>query len=152
MLLTFNLMANINNNINNNNNNNNDNNINAIDQNSQNTATNTNSANQISVTVLPIPGKRSFRRLRSINSCSNGQSGNLTTSSITNTLFSYLISVNSKIRETSMECNSFEYCIGIKNVITYFDLKNVVSLDLLKSGINPSLKKLACKELFPNCD
>ena len=60
ILLTFNVVANVNNNLNNNNNNKNDNNINAISQNSNNVATNTNAANQIGVTVLPIPGKRSL--------------------------------------------------------------------------------------------
>ena len=60
ILLTFNVVANVNNNLNNNNNNKNDQNINAISQNSNNVATNTNSGNVIGVTVLPIPGKRSL--------------------------------------------------------------------------------------------
>ena len=58
VLLTYNVVANVNNNLNNNNNNKNDQNINAISQNSNNVATNTNVGNQIGVTVLPIPGKR----------------------------------------------------------------------------------------------
>ena len=58
-LLVFNLVANVNNNLNNNNNNANKNNINAINQDSNNVASNTNAVNQIGVTVLPIPGKRS---------------------------------------------------------------------------------------------
>ena len=63
ILLTFNVVANVNNNLNNNNNNKNDNNINAISQNSNNVATNTNVGNAIGVTVLPIPGKRCVSKL-----------------------------------------------------------------------------------------
>merc|ERR1712012_185261 len=50
ILLTFNIVANVNNNLNNNNNNKNDQNINAISQNSNNVATNTNAGNAIGVT------------------------------------------------------------------------------------------------------
>ena len=67
ILLTFNIVANINNNLNNNNNNKNDQNVNAISQNSNNVATNTNAANGIGVTVLPIPGKRSLDFWRSLS-------------------------------------------------------------------------------------
>ena len=66
ILLTFNVVANVNNNLNNNNNNKNDQNINAISQNSNNVATNTNSGNVIGVTVLPIPGKRSLDFWKSV--------------------------------------------------------------------------------------
>ena len=71
ILLTFNIMANVNNNLNNNNNNKNDQNINAISQNSNNVASNTNVGNAIGVTVLPIPGKRSLDFWRSINNINN---------------------------------------------------------------------------------
>ena len=71
ILLTFNIMANVNNNLNNNNNNKNDQNINAISQNSNNVASNTNVGNAIGVTVLPIPGKRSLDFWRSINDTNN---------------------------------------------------------------------------------
>ena len=152
MLLTFNLMANINNNINNNNNNNNDNNINAIDQNSQNTVTNTNSGNQISVTVLPIPGKRSFRTLRSISSGYNNQEKNKSYHSIANALLSHLIQVQNKAREVSKDCESFEYCAGTKRLMNYFEIENAISMSLLYHGIDPNLKKLSCEKLFPNCD
>ena len=144
-------MANINNNINNNNNNNNDNNINAIDQNSQNTVTNTNSGNQISVTVLPIPGKRSFRRLRSTSSCYNKADRNITSSLIADILFSQLMLVQNRIHKTSPECEAFEYCVAIKHLLKYFDLENVVSLNLVQNGIDPNLKKLSCQKLFPIC-
>ena len=152
MLLTFNLMANVNNNINNNNNNNNDNNINAIDQNSQNTVTNTNSGNQISVTVLPIPGKRSFRTLRSVSSCSTTAEKKDLDYSMTNILLSHLINVKNRIQKAPVKCEAFEYCQGTKRLLTLFDLQNAVVLNLLKHGINPSLKKLSCKNLFPTCN
>ena len=152
MLLTFNLMANINNNINNNNNNNNDNNINAIDQNSQNTVTNTNSGNQISVTVLPIPGKRSLRTLRSISYCNITAKRKLSDYSIANILLSHLIDVKDRIQKVSAECESFEYCIGTKRLLTLFDLDNTVVLSFLKHGISPNLKKVSCKKLFPTCN
>jgi hypothetical protein len=47
VLLTFNVVANVNNNLNNNNNNNNENNLNGVSQNANNVATNTNAANEI---------------------------------------------------------------------------------------------------------
>lgn len=64
VLLVFNAVANINNNLNNNNNNINDNNVNTITQNSNNVASNVNAANQIGVVVLPIPGKRSVHTVK----------------------------------------------------------------------------------------
>ena len=63
VLLVYNLVANVNNNLNNNNNNANKNNINAINQDSQTVSSNTNAVNQLMVTVLPIPGKRSIENL-----------------------------------------------------------------------------------------
>ena len=63
MLLVYNIVANVNNNLNNNNNNANKNNINAINQDSQTVSSNTNAVNQLMVTVLPIPGKRSIENL-----------------------------------------------------------------------------------------
>ena len=62
-LLVFNIVTNINNNLNNNNNNANKNNINSISQDSQTVSSNTNAVNQLMVTVLPIPGKRSVENL-----------------------------------------------------------------------------------------
>ena len=62
-LLVFNIVANVNNNLNNNNNNANKNNINSISQDSQTVSSNTNAVNQLMVTVLPIPGKRSVENL-----------------------------------------------------------------------------------------
>ena len=112
-------MANINNNINNNNNNNNDNNINAIDQNSQNTVTNTNSGNQISVTVLPIPGKRSFRRLRSTSFCYNQADRNVTSNLIADVLFTQLMLVQNRIHKNSPECEAFEYCVAIQHLLKF---------------------------------
>ena len=63
MLLVFNIVANVNNNLNNNNNNANKNNINAINQDSQTVSSSVNAVNQLMVTVLPIPGKRSVENL-----------------------------------------------------------------------------------------
>ena len=63
MLLVFNIVANVNNNLNNNNNNANKNNINSISQDSQTVSSSTNAVNQLMVTVLPIPGKRSVENL-----------------------------------------------------------------------------------------
>ena len=63
MLLVYNLVTNVNNNLNNNNNNANKNNINAINQDSQTVSSSTNAVNQLMVTVLPIPGKRSVEDL-----------------------------------------------------------------------------------------
>ena len=62
-LLVFNIVTNVNNNLNNNNNNANKNNINSISQDSQTVSSNTNAVNQLMVTVLPIPGKRSVENL-----------------------------------------------------------------------------------------
>ena len=143
-------MVNINNNINNNNNNNNDNNINAVDQNSQNTVTNTNAANQISVTVLPIPGKRSFRKLRSAP-CFYRERESDIEESVANLLFSHMFPVNSMQDSKDDPCNPYKFCKEMKNVLDIFELDNVVLVNLLTFGINPKLTELSCKELFPNC-
>ena len=52
VVLTFNIVANVNNNLNNNNNNNNENNLNGVSQDANNVATNTNAANQIRLADL----------------------------------------------------------------------------------------------------
>jgi hypothetical protein len=58
VVLVFNAVANVNNNLNNNNNNDNSNNVNAVSQESNNVASTVNVANQIGITILPIPGRK----------------------------------------------------------------------------------------------
>lgn len=62
VLLVFNAAASVNNNLNANNNNVNTNNLNVVNQVSNNVQTSVNSANQIGITILPIPGRRRKRR------------------------------------------------------------------------------------------
>ena len=150
MLLTFNLMANINNNINNNNNNNNDNNINAIDQNSQNTATNTNAANQISVTVLPIPGKRSIEHLKS-DPCVYQRDKNNLEDLLASNIFKYIVLINENVNSVSNICNPYKICNILKSMSHGFRLDNIISFDLLKSGENPNVQNVSCQGLFPGC-
>lgn len=61
ILLVLNAVANTNNNVNNNNNNNNNLNYNSINQDSNNVISNSDNTNMITATILPIPGKRSFK-------------------------------------------------------------------------------------------
>lgn len=143
-------MVNINNNLNNNNNNNNDNNINTIDQNSQNTVTNTNAANQISVTVLPIPGKRSFRKLRSLPYVNCGKE-NPIEESAAKLLFTHMFTDNIIKAKKDDSCTPYKICKEVMNVLDTFELQNIVSVDLLRFRITPKVSSFSCSALFPNC-
>ena len=152
MLLTFNLMANINNNLNNNNNNNNDNNINAIDQNSQNTVTNTNAANQISVTILPIPGRRSFRKLRSTSPITcNKASCNDHNQWMVSLLAYYMNNVYGLSNADTIECMPYRICIATIQMQRLLDLENVISLHILRFGETAKPTASLCKRLFQYC-
>ena len=145
-------MANINNNLNNNNNNNNDNNVNAIDQNSQNTVTNTNAANQISVTILPIPGRRSFRKLRSTshNICNNATC-NDHNQWMVSLLSYYMNNVYGLSNADTIECLSYRICIATIEIQRLLDLENVISLHVLRFGETTKPRASLCKRLFQHC-
>ena len=145
-------MTNINNNLNNNNNNNNDNNINAIDQNSQNTVTNTNAANQISVTILPIPGRRSFRKLRSISPIiCNKPTCNNHNQWMVSLLSYYINNVYGSSNADTIECMPYRICIATTEIQRLLDLENVISLHILRSGETAKSTASLCKTLFPHC-
>ena len=120
ILLTFNLVVSINNNINNNNNNNNDNSLNAVSQTSNNVATNTNSVNQLSVTILPIPGKRSFENLRQ---CRRKREANDVNQRIASTLFKHIADLNT----TRTDCVEYNICLKIAQILHEFGLESNVT-------------------------
>ena len=117
VLLTYNVVANVNNNLNNNDNNKNDQNINAISQNSNNVATNTNVGNQIGVTVLPIPGKRAIDQLRHL-SFSDAKAKECNVDIIDNVaalLYDRLMQLKSSL-DISSYCQSYKICNSIKQI------------------------------------
>ena len=125
VLLTYNVVANVNNNLNNNNNNKNDQNINAISQNSNNVATNTNVGNQIGVTVLPIPGKRAIDSLRQkvvkLKQCKVDIIDNVAAF-----LFDHLMQLKNSL-EHSQYCGSFQICNKIKDITQELNFEEAIS-------------------------
>ena len=153
MLLTFNLMVNINNNLNNNNNNNNDNNINALDQNSQNTVTNTNSANEIGVTILPIPGKRSLRHLKR-HPCLYEKSKRLD-DLLASFLFDKMVRIHKEVTFASSDgvCRSYIICKGLQTVLRSLELDDIVIIQGTSAVTsNSSLSGISCSALYPGCE
>jgi hypothetical protein len=155
VLLTFNVVANVNNNLNNNNNNKNDNNINAISQNSNNVATNTNVGNSIGVTVLPIPGKRSLdiltRDLRTLLSDKGCIKGQTLSDTVASELFSRLVELNEILDKKSSSCIAFKLCKAIKSVVMDYVLDDAVAMGLASKGEVPFMRFVRCESLFPTC-
>lgn len=157
VVLVFNVVANVNNNLNNNNNNINDNNVNAISQSSNNVASTVNAANQIGVTVLPIPGKRSIRLLRNyfkknFGACSSSASGNSTLTlgdALASTLYSDMVGIHEEEEEGA--CSEHKICLAFKNMLRKFGFKDLINLELKKAGKNPSLAALDCGRMFQSC-
>jgi len=150
-LLVFNLVANVNNNLNNNNNNANKNNINAISQDSNNVASNTNAVNQIGVTVLPIPGKRSVDDLiRKFNK--NVQPRCQAKPQVTAPLADFALSQLLHIsKEPDAICRGFRACSATKSMLAYTEIPEAFSRDLLLAGLSPFLSRTRCEDLFPQC-
>ena len=149
VLLTYNVVANVNNNLNNNNNNKNDQNINAISQNSNNVATNTNVGNQIGVTVLPIPGKRAIDSLRQnvvkLKKCKVDIIDNAAA-----LLFNHLMQLKKSL-DNSEYCRSYKICNSIKQITEELNFEDAISMGLQKQNEIPFLKIVKCETLFPEC-
>lgn len=149
-LLVFNLVANVNNNLNNNNNNANKNNINAINQDSNNVASNTNAVNQLMVTVLPIPGKRSVDNL--IRKYNKNVAPKCRAPPITEPLadfaFSQLLEIT---KEPDPQCRGFSACKAVKNLMKYTEIAEAFSKDLFSVGLSPFLSQAKCEAFFPQC-
>jgi len=150
-LLVFNLVANVNNNLNNNNNNANKNNINAISQDSNNVASNTNAVNQIGVTVLPIPGKRSVDNLiRKFNK--NVQPRCPSKPQVTAPLADFALSQLVHIsKEVDPACRGYRACTATKALLAYTEIPEAFSRDLLSAGLSPFISRTECSTLFPEC-
>ena len=150
VLLTYNVVANVNNNLNNNNNNKNDQNINAISQNSNNVATNTNVGNQIGVTVLPIPGKRAIDSLRQkvvkLKQCKVDIIDNVAA-----LLFNHLMQLKTSLEHHSQYCESFEICNKIKDITEELKFEDAISMGLEQQNQIPFMKIVKCETLFPEC-
>eukprot|EP00091_Calanus_sinicus_P003263 TRINITY_DN13423_c0_g1_i1.p1 TRINITY_DN13423_c0_g1~~TRINITY_DN13423_c0_g1_i1.p1 ORF type:complete len:179 (-),score=50.03 TRINITY_DN13423_c0_g1_i1:145-615(-) len=149
-LLVFNIVANVNNNLNNNNNNANKNNINAINQDSNNVASNTNAVNQLMVTVLPIPGKRSVDNL--IRKYNKYVVPKCKAPSITEPLADFAFSQLLEIAgEPDPLCRGFKACQAVKNLMKYTEISEAFSKDLFSIGLSPFLSQTKCEAFFPQC-
>ena len=118
ILLSFNLIVSINNNLNSNNNNNNQNNLNSVSQSSTNLVTNTNSVNKISVTILPSPGKRSTDY--GCTSHPNRTTVDIAASFLFDHLMDYrLLLLN---RSLDVHCKEHQTCIKIMEISQAFNV------------------------------
>ena len=151
MLLVYNIVTNINNNLNNNNNNANKNNINSINQDSQTVSSSVNAVNQLMVTVLPIPGKRSVDNLvRQYNknirsSCSNSPT---VSESFSDIALHTLLTLTTEYTlynkpshsdtlytvEDSSNCQSFSVCQAFKTLLQITNIKEAYSRHLHLEG------------------
>jgi len=147
ILLTFNIVANVNNNLNNNNNNNNENNLNGISQNANSVSSNTNAVNTIGVTVLPIPGKRSLRFRRFTQQCPKTDSKSILIESV----LDEIRSLHGLLLNQNKTCQEFQVCTKIKEHISKYKLYDVAILELQQEFGSPSTKQIDCHQLFPDC-
>jgi len=150
ILLTFNVVANVNNNLNNNNNNKNDQNINAISQNSNNVATNTNSGNVIGVTVLPIPGKRSLNFWKSLT-LPNTPKSCPASDKVASLLFHRLVQLKEFLNGRENRCQSHDICQTILQILDDLHLDDAVVMGLMQSDRIPFLSISGCRSLFLGC-
>ena len=152
VLLVFNLVANVNNNLNNNNNNANKNNINAVNQDSNSVSSNTNAVNQLMVTILPIPGKRSVESLirgyQSSVSRVCSKDGPHVTEPLADFALSLLLEVAG---ERSEACRGYRACLATKSLLHYVEIAEAFSVSLQSAGLSPFLTVTKCEQLFPQC-
>lgn len=138
--------------MNNNNNNANKNNINAVNQDSNSVSSNTNAVNQLMVTILPIPGKRSVENLIRNYKASSSESCSKTLPPVTEPLadlaYSLLLEVAGENLET---CRGYKACLATKKLIDFVDIAEAFSVPLHSAGLSPFLTVTDCEELFPGC-
>ena len=117
-------------------------------------SSNTNAVNQLMVTILPIPGKRSVESVvrhyqRSLaGKCSQSQNGPDVTEPLADLAFSLLVEVT---REKNSACSGFRACIATKKLITYTEIAEAFSVSLHAAGLSPFLTSTNCGLLFPQC-
>lgn len=153
VLLVYNAVANVNNNLNNNNNNINDNNVNSVTQDSNQVSSNTQSVNQLMVTVLPIPGKRSLRLLdrflKGHFRCASNSTVPSAADVLVNELYRRMIALVQD--EAEADCKAYRICTATKEVIAGFGLQEAYSVHLGRRRGNPWVSQTQCPELFPTC-
>ena len=118
VVLIFNLVVSVNNNLNSNNNNNNQNSLNAVSQTSNNLVTNTNSVNKISVTILPSPGKRSTDY--GCTSHSNLTTADIAASFLFDQLMDYRLQLLN--RTLNLHCQEHQACIKMMEISRAFNV------------------------------
>ena len=136
----------------------NDNNINAISQDSNNVASTVNAANQIGVTVLPIPGKRSVRLIESYllqkerreGFCGGNDNNN--TDALASDLYSQMTDVHEGLGNGGGKCHGFRICLAFKKILFKFGFDDLLNLELAKAGQNPSVREISCQKAFPGCN
>ena len=117
-------------------------------------SSNTNAVNQLMVTILPIPGKRSVENLirnyqRSLaGSCSQSKTSPGVSESLGDLAFSLLLEVT---RETSSSCRAYRACIASKKLLRYTEIAEAFSVSLHSAGLSPFLSTTNCEKLFPQC-
>ena len=145
IVLVFNAVANINNNLNNNNNNINDNNLNAISQESNNVASTVNVANQVGITILPIPGRR---RRRSVDFWLRKRLKVGHREDSLDALGSYLVKELSRLHvyAANAKCEAFQMCKTMRRVTRR------VGVDaIFKNADGLKVSQANCNDLFPGC-
>ena len=142
----------MNNNLNNNNNNANKNNINAVNQDSNSVSSSTNAVNQLMVTILPIPGKRSVENLIRNYHASSSSSCQKTLPPVTEPLADFALALLLEVAsEKSESCRGYKVCLATKKLIHFVDIAEAFSVSLHSAGLSPFLTATDCKELFSAC-
>ena len=104
------------------------------------------SANQIAVTVLPIPGKRSLdilrRDLKKLSICNKVAADHVAAE-----LFDRLVEIKSI--EESQSCVPFKVCKALKKTVSDYLFDDAIILT--KSGQVPYIRFVKCDSLFPHC-
>ena len=152
VLLVFNAVTNVNNNLNNNNNNINDNNFNAVNQQSNNVQSTVNAANQIGVTILPIPGKRSLRNQVSWQRALRARCGDNDLNlayALSSDIYARLLQVQTL---KGHPCEEFKICEELQDIIESYGLEEAVNTDLHLQGHEPRMTKVDCLQHFPHCN
>ena len=117
-------------------------------------SSNINAVNQLMVTILPIPGKRSVENLirnyqRSLaGRCSQSQTYPVVTEPLADLAFSLLLEVTS---ETNATCRGYRACVASKKLLRYTEIAEAFSVSLHSAGLSPFLSATNCEVLFPQC-
>ena len=114
-------------------------------------SSNTNAVNQLMVTILPIPGKRSVENLirnyqRNLaGRCGRSQSVPVVTEPLADLAFSLLLEVT---KETNSSCQGYRACLATKELLRYTEITEAFSVSLQAAGLSPFLTRTNCDQLF----